>query len=138
MKPEFHEDYHSQSLDPLAPPASADFDWKGLSERLREAQEAAEDDEFERVLTAFRILLDWLLAVDVARPNCLNMLGRRLLVFAWVLDHSRFNNTPSLAAIAKQLGFTAAPVLSVLASDVTRKFAIRNRAQAHGWNRKAA
>ena len=65
----------------------------------------------------------------------LRSMGRRLLALAWTVTPDYFEEAPSLAQIAKDIGCTRA-ALSFHSAQARRQFAVRNRCQDHGWNFK--
>src|SRR2546429_9914372 len=60
-------------------------------------------------------------------------MGRRLLALAWTVTPDYYEEAPSLAQIAKDIGCTRA-ALSIHSAQARRQFGIRNRLAVHGWN----
>src|SRR5205809_7386353 len=58
--------------------------------------------------------------------------GRRAIALFWTLNPDYFEGV-SLTALANRLGLHKA-ILSAQAAEARRKFGIKNRGQAHGWN----
>ncbi len=58
--------------------------------------------------------------------------GRRAIALFWTLNPDNFESV-SLTALANRLVLHKA-VLSAQAAEARRKFGIKNRGQAHGWN----
>src|SRR5947207_14399017 len=58
--------------------------------------------------------------------------GRRAIALFWTLNPDYFEGV-SLTALANRLGLHKA-ILSAQAVEARRKFGIKNRGQAHGWN----
>ncbi|MFM7103595.1 MAG: hypothetical protein ACKO3N_20810 [Verrucomicrobiota bacterium] len=85
---------------------------------------------------ALRRLLSWLVNVRAVNPpeKAANLIGRRTLALLWVVDPRLITDSPSLSQLAGRLGVSKA-VLSNSTSQVTREFGVRDRSQAHGWNR---
>ncbi len=65
------------------------------------------------------------------------IVGRRTVALAWVVDPGLFEYSPSLAALARDLGITRA-ALSAHAAMYSREFGLTTRGQVHGWNRRPA
>lgn len=134
MKPEFLEDV-AHHLDPLDGRAS-EFDWNELIRSLGEDGDDLSDLDYEAMGIALRRLLQWLVTVGHAKPRKMaEMVGRRTLALAWVLDPGIIEGTPSLSSLARRIG-TSKAVLSLSSAKVSKEFGISNRAQAHAWNRK--
>jgi hypothetical protein len=134
MKPEFHEDFISQDVDPTAEPY-CDFDWDELYACLGEVRE----EELElrvKLGLALRRVFRWLLNNNINNKGATEHIGRRAIAFAWVMNPELFEGK-SLTQLADVLGLDKQS-LSKLSAAVTRKFGIHNRGQGHGWNRKPA
>ena len=58
--------------------------------------------------------------------------GRRAIALFWTLNPDYFEGV-SLTTLANRLGLHKA-ILSAQAAEARRKFGIKNRGQAHGWN----
>ena len=58
--------------------------------------------------------------------------GRRAIALFWTLNPDNFESV-SLTALANRLVLHKA-VLSAQAAEARRKFGIKNRGHAHGWN----
>jgi hypothetical protein len=137
MKPQFHEDYTTDKLDPLAPPMQEDFDWDELYERFGELSDRQKHDEqMERINEFVRKLFQWVVAIDLNRPNSQMLIGRRFIALAWVLNPALFEGSPSASKLAESLGITRKANLWELTGEASRHFNIVNRGQSHAWNRK--
>lgn len=134
MKPEFHDDY-AGDLDPLDQ-TPIDFDWGLLEAAMGEIQPDLDEEHFAELAEALRRLLAWLVSIRVGHQpeRAANLIGRRTLALLWVVDPRLITDSPSLSQLAARLGVSKA-VLSNSTSQVTREFGVRNRSQAHGWNR---
>ena len=108
----------------------ADFDYATVAENLGETepQPLPENDRADLAL-ALSQMFDWLLAVDLKRASSVELVGRRVIALAWVMDCERFDGG-SLTKLAGQLGITAAQ-LSELTADASRRFGISNSFQEH-------
>lgn len=126
-RPAFIEDYQSDSESALDG-QTYDFDWAGLEERLGEAAEELSERDYEGLVEAFNVILDWLLDGSPMSER----IGRRVIALAWVLNPSRFDGE-SVTKIASRLGLSKA-TLSCETAAASKRFGIRNRGQAHGWN----
>jgi len=132
MKPEFHEDFSSDKLDPLAKPMQEDFNWNELYERLGEPTD--EPEIGNRHAEVVRALIDWLVGFDFRRPNAVAHAGLRLFALTWVTDPARFDGI-SGSELAETLGVARKADFWELTGEVSKKFGIVNRCQAHAWNR---
>lgn len=131
MKPEFHEDYLHQHTDPTTEPY-ADFDWNELYACLGEAEELDEESKL-RLIALFRRILHWVLNTNINNTHAADLIGRRAIAFAWVMDPELFEGK-SMTAVAAAFGLHK-QTLSRTCAEATREFGMQNRAQAHGWNR---
>jgi hypothetical protein len=136
MKPQFYEDYSTENLDPLAPSMEEDFDWDELYERFGEVSDRQmHDEQMERINKFVRELFQWVVAIDLNRPNSQTLIGRRFIALAWVLNPALFEGTPSASKLAESLGIARKANLWELTGEVSRHFKIINRGQSHAWNR---
>jgi hypothetical protein len=138
MKPEFYEDYATDNLDPLAPPMQEDFNWDELYERFGELSDRQKHDEqMEQINEFVRKVFQWVVAIDLNRPNSQMLIGRRFIALAWVLNPALFEGSPSASKLAERLGITRKANLWELTGEASRHFKILNRGQSHAWNRKS-
>ncbi len=104
-----------------------DFEWDELDRVLNESQSLAEDD-FARMASAMLALLQYL-----NDAPSLSKIGLRCRALMWVLKPDF-----SAAEVCRQHQ-TSPSHFSEQAAELSRKFAVRNRAgRSHGWNFKAA
>lgn len=105
MKPQFFEDYSTDKLDPLAPAMQEDFNWDELYERFGELSDRQmHDEQMERINEFVRKLFQWVVAIDLNRPNSQMLIGRRFIALAWVLNPALFEGSPSASKLAESLG----------------------------------
>src|SRR5213594_3228210 len=132
MKPEFLENYrneHEATLDAR----TYDFDWADLERRLGEAEEQLEDRDFAALGSALQSIIEWIIeGADFTKLDADAQVGRRAIALFWTLNPDYFEGV-SLTALANRLGLHKA-ILSAQAAEARRKFGIKNRGQAHGWN----
>ena len=134
MKPEFHED-HSGHLDPLDG-RMGEFDWDAIERALGEQCPDLTERDYAAMGIALRRVLQWMVTVGRCEPKKMaEIIGRRTLALAWVMDPSIIDGSPSLSALASRIG-TSKAVLSLSSSKASKVFGISNRAQSHAWNRK--
>lgn len=134
MKPEFHESY-SGPLDPLDGRVG-EFDWEAIEHALGEQCPDLTERDYAAMGIALRRVLQWMVTVGRCEPKKMaEIIGRRTLALAWVMDPSIIEGSPSLSSLAKRIG-TSKAVLSLSSSKASKVFGISNRAQAHAWNRK--
>jgi hypothetical protein len=133
MKPEFHEDYSTDNLDPLYD-NTVDFDLAEVERRLGESLDAEPD--YEELAKVIHRLLKWVIAVDIGKPNAEVMVGRRFLAMAWVTNPDLFEGSPSASKLAECLGIKRKADFWELTGEVARVLGITNRGQKHAWNRK--
>ena len=126
------------NLDPLAV-SHSDFPWAELSEKLGEVSEPLAPGDRADLASALRAILHFLLCDGKQASRLTERIGRRCVALAWTIDPSLFDGTPSLTALAKSLDLFA-PQIAIHSGDASRRFGIRNRAQAHasGMFRPAA
>jgi hypothetical protein len=140
FKPAFHEDFTSEHLDPLDG-QTIDFDFESVYAALGEATEDLGREQRAELARAMRVLLAWIVRVDLNESKAPNPLGleqkcgRRAICMAWVISPDLFDGI-SLTELAMRLGYTK-PVLSVITSAFSREFNVRNRGQSHGIRKKA-
>lgn len=129
-KPEFNYDCITQ-IPGVHPSAKkyADFDWEALSVLLGEATEDLSERDFSALASAFHEILAW-----VIKGDKLDLIGRRTVALAWMLDPNLFEGK-SAASLAKKMGIHKER-LSECVSESSRRFGIRNSSQKHGWNFK--
>lgn len=136
MKPQFHEDYISSKLDPLASPMHEDFNWDELYERMDEPTDSqAHDEQMEQITEFVRKLFEWVIAIDMNNPNAQMLVGRRFIALAWVLNPAMFEDSPSASKLAETLGIKRKADLWTLTGEASQYFGITNRGQSHAWNR---
>jgi hypothetical protein len=134
MKPEFHE-AHSGQLDPLDGRVG-EFDWDAIESALGEQCPDLTERDYAAMGIALRRVLQWMVTVGRCEPKKMaEIIGRRTLALAWVMDPSILEGSPSLSSLAKRIG-TSKAVLSLSSSKASKVFGISNRAQSHAWNRK--
>jgi hypothetical protein len=133
MNPEYFDDYTFQHLDPLSP-SQADFDWEAVYAALGDEPICAQDESYDRLVHAFRRVFEFCLTIDLNKENSTELIGRRLLALAWVMNPAIIDGSPSLIELSNRLGLSPYP-LAIITSEVSKQFGIRNRAQAHAWNR---
>lgn len=133
MKPEFHEDYSSNELDPLYE-STVDFDLAEVERRLGETSDTGPD--YDALGKIVQRLFKWVTAVEMGKPNAEALVGRRFLAMAWVTNPNLFEGSPSASKLAECLGITRKADFWELTGEVSRILGITNRSQKHGWNRK--
>src|SRR5881296_960486 len=132
MKPEFLENYRNEHEDTLDA-RTYDFDWADLEPRLGEAEEELEDRDFAALGSALQSIIEWIIeGADFTKLDADAHVGRRAIALFWTLNPDYFEGV-SLTALANRLGLHKA-ILSAQAAEARRKFGIKNRGQAHGWN----
>ncbi len=132
MKPEFLENYRNEHEDALDARTS-DFDWADLERRLGEAGEQLEDRDFAALGSALQSIIEWIIeGADFTKLDADAHVGRRAIALFWTLNPDYFDGV-SLTTLANRLGLHKA-ILSAQAAEARRKFGIKNRGQAHGWN----
>jgi hypothetical protein len=133
MKPEFHEDYSTDKLDPLYE-TTVDFDLAEVERRLGEASDTVPD--YAELAKVVHRLLKWVAAIDLGKPNAEAVVGRRFLAMAWVTNPELFEGSPSASKLAESLGIKRKADFWELTGEVSRILGITNRSQKHSWNRK--
>lgn len=133
MKPQFHEDYAADQLDPLYD-STVDFDMAEVERRLGETTETGPD--YDTLGKIVQRLFKWVTAVEMGRPNAEAIVGRRFLAMAWVTNPGFFEGSPSASKLAESLGIKRKADFWVLTGEASRVLGISNRGQKHGWNRK--
>src|SRR5947208_12107353 len=132
MKPEFLENYRSEHEDTLDA-RTYDFDWADPESRLGEAEEQLEDRDFAAHGSALQSIIEWIIeGADFTKLDADAHVGRRAIALFWTLNPDYFEGV-SLTALANRLGLHKA-IVSAQAAEARRKFWIKNRGQAHGWN----
>jgi hypothetical protein len=115
-------------------PQSVDFDWPGLYELLGEARvECGSDAAYSQMASALSQVLRWVVRGIEANDSAAKI-GRRAIALCWVINPDIFGGA-SARTIAKRIGCHHV----TLCQDVTsasRRFGMRNRAQASVWNFK--
>ncbi len=78
-------------------------------------------------------IIEWIIeGADFTKLDADAHVGRRAIALFWTLNPDYFEGV-SLSALANRLGLHKA-ILSAQAAEARRKFGIKNRGQAHGWN----
>jgi hypothetical protein len=131
MKPEFHEDYISNRVDPTAEPYQ-DFEWDELYRTLGEATDGDLHAEVDLSL-AIRHILRWVLTANLKSKNAPQIITRRIIALGWVTNPWLFDGK-SISELAAELGMSK-QLMSRCSAAASRKFGIENRGQAHAWNR---
>ena len=132
MKPEFLENYRNEHEDTLDA-RTYHFDWADLERRLGEAEEQLEDRDFAALGSALQSIIEWIIeGADFTKLDADAHVGRRAIALFWTLNPDYFEGV-SLTTLANRLGLHKA-ILSAQAAEAYRKFGIKNRGQAHGWN----
>ena len=132
MKPEFLENYRNEYED-TSDARTYDFDWAALERRLGEAEEQLEDRDFAAVGSALQSIIEWIVQrADFSKLDVDAHVGRRAIALFWTLNPDYFEGV-SLTALANRLGLHKA-ILSAQAAEARRKFGIKDRGHAHGWN----
>lgn len=129
----FNEQKISGNLDPLDA-NQADFNWKGLYERLGE--EEPDSGEYARLTSAVGVIIRWLLeGRNWRNRNYARTVALRLTALAWTISPS-YLDARSVAEIAKRIGVSPS-ALSKKCTDFRRAFSIANRVQmGQGWKFK--
>ena len=137
MSAEFIEGYNGEiQLDPLAEPDREEFPFAEVYERL-DGVKAVLDELPENVHKQVAIAINKLNCQICARvltsPAPELLIGRAYIMLNWLLNPSAFTGkAASQAHIAKCLGVSSA-ALSPLTSELSKRYGIRNRFQAHDW-----
>jgi len=109
------------------------FDWADLERRLGEAEKQLEDRDFATLGSALQSIIEWIIQeADFTKLDADAHVGRRAIALFWTLNPDYFEGV-FLTTLANRLGLHKA-ILSAQAAEARRKFGIKNRAQAHGWN----
>lgn len=114
-----------------------DFDWNALSEWLDENIEEAKRN-YDSLSYALAVVLRWLLGDHqsiIRGRRFKQVVAHRVVALAWILKPELFEDTPSLAVLAKRIKISKVN-LSKHTARASRHFGIRNRAQRHAWNFK--
>ena len=78
-------------------------------------------------------MIGWIIeGADFTKLDADAHVGGRAIALFWTLNPDYFEGV-SLTALANRLGLHKA-ILSAQAAEARRKFGIKNRGQAHGWN----
>lgn len=136
-KTAFYEDWISPHQDPLAP-THADFDFDAVARNLGEPVEADNlpDEQCQitpELVRAFKHIFEFCLNIDINKSIATQLVGRRLMALAWVINPGLFEDSPSIRELNKRLGFQGS-TMRMLTGEASRAFGIRNRAQGHAWN----
>jgi hypothetical protein len=133
MKPEFHEDYTNDQLDPLYE-TTVDFDMAEVERRLGETGDSEPD--YDALGKIVQRLFKWVGAVEMGKPNAEAIIGRRFLAMVWVTNPGLFKGSPSASKLAETLGIKRKADFWELTGEASRVLGITNRSQKHGWNRR--
>lgn len=134
----FNEDRESDQASALDA-RSQDFPWKEVYAAFGEdeLQELGLDDA-ERLSVAFNKFLhcvaDGYNQSGVVKP--IENIGRRAVAFLWIINPGLIAGSPSLSKIARDINCHKVAMSQHVVS-IRRKFGLKNRATAHGWNFKA-
>ena len=101
----------------------------------REILEPLTDEDRERFLRVLKTIFSFAESSGSNGADRLTTMSRRLIALAWTMSPDYFEDSPSLAGIAKTIDCTRS-ALSFYSAEVRRRFGIRNRCQDHGWNFK--
>lgn len=126
---EHDSDRLERKADPLAGRTHADFDWDELYQRMGESDVTV--DDLPRLADGLRAIFDWVLSDNSVLTT--EFVGRRFLALVWICSPERFEDV-SMAKLAKVLGLHRR-TMQRLSAKATQAFGVRNRRQAHGWNR---
>jgi hypothetical protein len=129
MTGDFHEDFVSEKIDPLAD-THADFPFDEIDSEIA----GLDEENRAKLCQAYRRIFQWFCNINLKSDTAPVMISRRVLALAWVLDPSLIEGSPSAAELARKIGCPRTKFHG-LTGSVVRKFGIRNRAQAHAWNR---
>ena len=128
--------------DPLAPVPVIDFDWQALYAALDESERATGDD-YSKMIDGFREVALWATAPIRYEHNKagvnrrLEISGLRMLALMHVLDPGCIEGTPSGRALSQRLGLNRSAI-SELAAQISARFGVRTRVQAHGKGKAPA
>lgn len=115
--------------DPLAPSVTADFQFP---------IETLDAVDFAALSSALGEVIRWLLSGSSDSAGRKQGILLRLLALAWVLRPDYFGGEGvSAAEVCRQFDLPKNR-FSEHCAEFTRRYGVRNRAQAHGWNRKQA
>jgi hypothetical protein len=131
----FNENIDGNKRDPLAPEAMHQFPYDEVAAALGEDVDMTRDEVREQVATALAGMLRFCLNTDLTNKKAEQIIGRRLVALAWVVNPGLFDGSPSLIKLSKRMGMQSIYKLAVLTGEASRHFKIQNRAQAHAWNR---
>jgi hypothetical protein len=115
-------------LSPLAP-KYMDFDWELLRRHLGESEKEMGAADYALMGDALGVLLRW-----IVRGDRLDIIGRRAVALAWVVNPDIFHGM-SAAALARKSGCSHFG-LNENTADASRVTGLRNRSQDHAWNFK--
>jgi hypothetical protein len=130
----FNEALRSERTDPLAE-SCIDFDWNDLYRRLGETEDREDDELNQKLAQVLRHVFEWATDADWKSPVIEQTISRRFVALVWVTNPEIFAGSPSLRELTARLG-VGAGTLANYTGEVSRKYGIQNRAQAHAWNRK--
>ena len=136
MKTPFIEDLSPKHPDPLSPPATVPFPWEEVFDHL-DSGKGREGRDREDLASALKAVIAWLVSSPVTSPRAIKVVGQRAIALAWVLDPQLLDGR-SLSRIAKGLRISP-DSLQRLSGEVSRRYQVRNRGQAHAgnWRREA-
>ena len=110
--------------------------WASVAQLDRASDFGSEGCRFESCPTrqfTSAYVIEWIIeGADFTKLDADAHVGRRAIALFWTLNPDCFEGV-SLTALANRLGLHKA-ILSAQAAEARRKFGIKNRGQAHGWN----
>jgi hypothetical protein len=80
-------------------------------------------------------ILKWAVPSNPNNKDVFPLIGRKILSALWVLRPDHFDGSPSLAALARKIGFSPAN-LATHTADFSRQFNVLNGSQGHGKGRR--
>ncbi len=120
----------TEGVDPLYD-GHQGFDWETVERALGEIEDGLDDEaQRQKLRVALAEILRFICGVRL-RPGADAWIGRRCIALCWVVNPELFGGV-SLTKLAESIGHHKM-ALSPKAADATRKFNVRNRFQAHGW-----
>lgn len=87
------------------------------------------------LVRAFSSVLKFCVSIKANQSLSDALIGRRLIALTWVVNPALIEGSPSLRELSKRMGFKSSSGMAAITGEATRHFGVKNRAQAHAWNR---
>lgn len=116
--------------DPLAPELHVEFPHDDCADRLDGIRKELSVSDYEKLQLALGEIFRWVCKTNLDHKEAQSRIGRRFVALAWCVNPKLITGEPSLSRIAEKFGVSKS-LMSVHATDATRKFGTRNRFQNH-------